>query len=127
MLPESRTQWVRDSRLASREHQEKRSRRQEVASCIAFASRGPDVLINNAAVAGPERRTHTQDGHELTFQVNYLAPKSWCGAGDVGQGLVADALLCRKGAVKSWVLAVRGTLGEYARGRAGAMLGTTWQ
>ncbi len=33
-----------------------------------------DVLINNAAVAGPERRTYTQDGHELTFQVNYLAP-----------------------------------------------------
>ena len=33
-----------------------------------------DVLVNNAAVAGPERRTYTQDGHELTFQVNYLAP-----------------------------------------------------
>jgi NAD(P)-dependent dehydrogenase (short-subunit alcohol dehydrogenase family) len=33
-----------------------------------------DVMINNAAVAGPERRTYTQDGHELTFQVNYLAP-----------------------------------------------------
>jgi len=33
-----------------------------------------DVLINNAAVAGPERRTYTQDGHEVTFQVNYLAP-----------------------------------------------------
>lgn len=33
-----------------------------------------DLLINNAAVAGPERRTYTDDGHELTFQVNYLAP-----------------------------------------------------
>jgi NAD(P)-dependent dehydrogenase (short-subunit alcohol dehydrogenase family) len=33
-----------------------------------------DVLVNNAAVAAPERRTYTQDGHELTFQVNYLAP-----------------------------------------------------
>jgi NAD(P)-dependent dehydrogenase (short-subunit alcohol dehydrogenase family) len=32
-----------------------------------------DVLVNNAAVAGPERRTYTQDGHEVTFQVNYLA------------------------------------------------------
>ena len=32
-----------------------------------------DVLVNNAAVAGPERRTITEDGHELTFQVNYLA------------------------------------------------------
>jgi len=33
-----------------------------------------DLLINNAAVAGPERRTYTDDGHEMTFQVNYLAP-----------------------------------------------------
>jgi NAD(P)-dependent dehydrogenase (short-subunit alcohol dehydrogenase family) len=33
-----------------------------------------DVLVNNAAVAAPERRIHTRDGHELTFQVNYLAP-----------------------------------------------------
>ncbi len=33
-----------------------------------------DVLVNNAAVAAPERRTYTQDGQELTFQVNYLAP-----------------------------------------------------
>ncbi|WP_197748040.1 SDR family NAD(P)-dependent oxidoreductase [Mycobacterium mantenii] len=33
-----------------------------------------DVLVNNAAIAAPERRTHTQDGTELTFQVNYLAP-----------------------------------------------------
>ena len=33
-----------------------------------------DLLINNAAIAGPERRTHSGDGHEITFQVNYLAP-----------------------------------------------------
>lgn len=33
-----------------------------------------DVLVNNAAIAGPERRTYTGDGHEVTFQVNYLAP-----------------------------------------------------
>ncbi|HTY30394.1 SDR family NAD(P)-dependent oxidoreductase [Mycobacterium sp.] len=33
-----------------------------------------DVLVNNAAVAAPEGRTYTQDGLELTFQVNYLAP-----------------------------------------------------
>ena len=33
-----------------------------------------DVLVNNAAVAGPQGRTYTQDGNELTFQVNYLAP-----------------------------------------------------
>ncbi|WP_158244001.1 SDR family NAD(P)-dependent oxidoreductase [Mycobacterium sp. 4858] len=33
-----------------------------------------DLLVNNAAVFAAERRTHTQDGTELTFQVNYLAP-----------------------------------------------------
>jgi NAD(P)-dependent dehydrogenase (short-subunit alcohol dehydrogenase family) len=33
-----------------------------------------DVLINNAAIAGPARRTVTADGNELTFEVNYLAP-----------------------------------------------------
>jgi NAD(P)-dependent dehydrogenase (short-subunit alcohol dehydrogenase family) len=33
-----------------------------------------DALINNAAIAGPARRTVTRDGNELTFQVNYLAP-----------------------------------------------------
>jgi NAD(P)-dependent dehydrogenase (short-subunit alcohol dehydrogenase family) len=33
-----------------------------------------DVLVNNAGlIAGPERRV-TADGHELTFQVNHLAP-----------------------------------------------------
>jgi NAD(P)-dependent dehydrogenase (short-subunit alcohol dehydrogenase family) len=32
-----------------------------------------DVLINNAAIAAPERRTYSDDGHEITFQVNYLA------------------------------------------------------
>jgi NAD(P)-dependent dehydrogenase (short-subunit alcohol dehydrogenase family) len=33
-----------------------------------------DVLVNNAAIAGPESRAVTADGNELTFQVNYLAP-----------------------------------------------------
>ena len=33
-----------------------------------------DVLVNNAAIAAPERRTYSEDGHEVTFQVNYLAP-----------------------------------------------------
>lgn len=32
-----------------------------------------DTLVNNAAVVGPERRTYTPDGHEIAFQVNYLA------------------------------------------------------
>ena len=33
-----------------------------------------DVLVNNAAVAGTDTRTLTGDGHEVTHQVNYLAP-----------------------------------------------------
>jgi NAD(P)-dependent dehydrogenase (short-subunit alcohol dehydrogenase family) len=32
-----------------------------------------DVLVNNAGIAGPERRTESADGLELTFAVNYLA------------------------------------------------------
>lgn len=33
-----------------------------------------DLLVLNAAVAGPERRTLTGEGNEMCFQVNYLAP-----------------------------------------------------
>lgn len=33
-----------------------------------------DLLVNNAGIAGPERRTLTEQGNELCFQVNYLAP-----------------------------------------------------
>ena len=33
-----------------------------------------DVVVNNAATAPPPSRTITDDGNELTFQVNYLAP-----------------------------------------------------
>jgi len=33
-----------------------------------------DVLVNNAAIAGGDTRTLTQDGHEAVHQVNYLAP-----------------------------------------------------
>jgi NAD(P)-dependent dehydrogenase (short-subunit alcohol dehydrogenase family) len=33
-----------------------------------------DLLINNAGRPGPPRRTLTGDGHEITFQTNYLAP-----------------------------------------------------
>ncbi|MGW8378354.1 SDR family NAD(P)-dependent oxidoreductase [Streptomyces sp. ODS28] len=32
-----------------------------------------DVLVNNAAMAAPERHTVTDDGNEVTFQVNFLA------------------------------------------------------
>ncbi|MEY9837853.1 SDR family NAD(P)-dependent oxidoreductase [Streptacidiphilus sp. EB103A] len=33
-----------------------------------------DLLVNNAGIAAPERRTLTRQGNELCFQVNYLAP-----------------------------------------------------
>jgi NAD(P)-dependent dehydrogenase (short-subunit alcohol dehydrogenase family) len=33
-----------------------------------------DLLVNNAAIAGPEAKELTADGHEVTWQVNYLAP-----------------------------------------------------
>ncbi|HEY8481124.1 MAG TPA: SDR family NAD(P)-dependent oxidoreductase [Spirillospora sp.] len=32
-----------------------------------------DVLVNNAGIGGPAAREESRDGHELTFQVNYLA------------------------------------------------------
>ena len=53
------------------------TRLDEVAGLAdALAGRLPalNVLVNNAAVAAPERRTYTGDGQELTFQINYLAP-----------------------------------------------------
>jgi NAD(P)-dependent dehydrogenase (short-subunit alcohol dehydrogenase family) len=39
---------------------------------LAAEARGVDVLVNNAGVTVRER-TLSADGHELTFQVNYLA------------------------------------------------------
>jgi len=35
---------------------------------------GLELLINNAGRPGPDRRTLSADGHEITFQTNYLAP-----------------------------------------------------
>ncbi|MCI2423248.1 SDR family NAD(P)-dependent oxidoreductase [Saccharopolyspora sp. K220] len=32
-----------------------------------------DVLVNNAAMVGSQRQALTEDGHEVTLQVNYLA------------------------------------------------------
>jgi NAD(P)-dependent dehydrogenase (short-subunit alcohol dehydrogenase family) len=45
----------------------------DLAGRIAHEHPRLDVLINNAATVGPEHRVVTSDGHELTFQVNYLA------------------------------------------------------
>ncbi|RDI46443.1 SDR family NAD(P)-dependent oxidoreductase [Nocardia mexicana] len=46
----------------------------ELAGELARTVPTLDVLVNNAAVRGSERRTRTGDGNETTFQINYLAP-----------------------------------------------------
>jgi NAD(P)-dependent dehydrogenase (short-subunit alcohol dehydrogenase family) len=45
-----------------------------MAEAVSARTGRIDVLINNAAIAGPPSRMVTEDGNELTFQVNYLAP-----------------------------------------------------
>lgn len=46
----------------------------ELANTLAATVPALHLLVNNAAMAGPERRILTDDGNEITFQVNYLAP-----------------------------------------------------
>jgi NAD(P)-dependent dehydrogenase (short-subunit alcohol dehydrogenase family) len=45
-----------------------------MARRLSSTHRRIDVLVHNAAIAGPGGRTVTVDGNERTFQVNYLAP-----------------------------------------------------
>jgi NAD(P)-dependent dehydrogenase (short-subunit alcohol dehydrogenase family) len=45
----------------------------QMADEVAAAYPALDLLVNNAAMAGPARRTLTSAGHEVTWQVNYLA------------------------------------------------------
>ena len=47
----------------------------ELGRTLAAQLPGLDALINTASIAPPQRRTHTEDGHELTFQTDYLAPQ----------------------------------------------------
>ena len=47
---------------------------EDLARYVSRRYRRIDVLVNNAAVVGPGTRSVTNDGNELTFQVNYLAP-----------------------------------------------------
>ncbi|MFC3505260.1 SDR family NAD(P)-dependent oxidoreductase [Micromonospora krabiensis] len=45
-----------------------------VAAAVAARPGGLRLLVNNAALVGPPRRTLTVDGNELSWQVDYLAP-----------------------------------------------------
>lgn len=44
-----------------------------MAHLIADAHPQIDILVNNASTAGDHKRVLTEDGHERTFQVNYLS------------------------------------------------------
>ncbi|MFI9269335.1 SDR family NAD(P)-dependent oxidoreductase [Kitasatospora sp. NPDC052896] len=44
-----------------------------LAAAVAEAFPALDLLVNNAAVMAPERCTLTDDGNEISFQVNFLA------------------------------------------------------
>ncbi|MCX5339648.1 SDR family NAD(P)-dependent oxidoreductase [Streptomyces atratus] len=46
---------------------------EQLAHRVAEEHPSLDVLVNNAAMAAPERHTVTTDGNEITFQVNFLA------------------------------------------------------
>src|ERR671934_832194 len=44
-----------------------------LVDAVARHEAGLDLLVNNAGRPGPARRTLSADGHEATFQTNYLA------------------------------------------------------
>jgi NAD(P)-dependent dehydrogenase (short-subunit alcohol dehydrogenase family) len=45
-----------------------------LVDAVADRVDGLELLINNAGRPGPARRTLSGDGHEVTFQTNFLAP-----------------------------------------------------
>lgn len=71
---------VRDGATAARLHPVQADFRRlaqvdELSRQLAAGLPRLDALINAASMAAPQRKSHTEDGHELTFQVNYLAPQ----------------------------------------------------
>jgi NAD(P)-dependent dehydrogenase (short-subunit alcohol dehydrogenase family) len=46
----------------------------ELAAAVRERVGGLELVINNAGRPGPPDRTLSADGHEVTFQTNYLAP-----------------------------------------------------
>jgi NAD(P)-dependent dehydrogenase (short-subunit alcohol dehydrogenase family) len=45
-----------------------------MAHLVSSAHPRLDVLVNNAAIAGPKEQQLTEDGYERTWQINYLSP-----------------------------------------------------
>ncbi|MEV6217911.1 SDR family NAD(P)-dependent oxidoreductase [Nocardia sp. NPDC051833] len=66
----------------------------ELATRLCAELPALDVLVNAASVPGAPGRTHTEDGFELTLQVNYLAPQRLTMA-------LVDALAAARGRVVS--------------------------
>lgn len=92
-----------------------------------------DVLANNAGGSFGSTRTETVDGHELTWQVNYLAPwyLTWLLLPEIiaGRGLVINtaSMLHRAGRLKLDGSEPRGTytaMGAYADSKLAMVLHT---
>ncbi|WP_328610245.1 SDR family NAD(P)-dependent oxidoreductase [Amycolatopsis sp. NBC_00345] len=78
----------------------------DLAAAIGDAYPRLDVLVNNAGTGGTGHRVLTKDGHELTFQVNYLAPylltrllADLIGASPVGRVVNVSSSLHRGGRI----------------------------
>jgi NAD(P)-dependent dehydrogenase (short-subunit alcohol dehydrogenase family) len=78
----------------------------DLAAAISDAYPRLDVLVNNAGTGGTGHRVLTKDGHEQTFQVNYLAPylltrllEDLIGASPVGRVVNVSSSLHRGGRI----------------------------
>ena len=96
-----------------------------LAGDIRAATDRVDVLVNNAARPGPPVRTDSADGHEVTWQTNYLAPFALTTllAGHVGRVVnVASATHLSA----SLGLAAYSPSGAYARSKLALVTYTCW-